>query len=315
MNLDALAANITSLDPTRPPVISAAERDYFRFYGLNFEENNNNINHHFGRVRCGDFDIVAHYYENRLAVKTCFIVHGFFDHAGLYRHIIEYCLKRNFSVVIFDLPGHGLSTGERASISSFQDYQSVFSDLLLFFKHQAPTPWHAIGQSTGGAILMDFILSGGQQVFSKTVLLAPLVRPQGWLVSKIMHSIAKPFLTHIDRKYNDNSNDDNFKHFIKNDDPLQTTQLPLQWVVALKQWVKYFLSTEPVAAGPLVIQGDQDSTVDWQYNIGIIQQKFSNSQYCYLKTAKHHLANEREDIRQSIIAAMDNYLELDSSEL
>ena len=59
MNLDALAANITSLDPTRPPVISAAERDYFRFYGLNFEENNNNINHHFGRVRCGDFDIVV----------------------------------------------------------------------------------------------------------------------------------------------------------------------------------------------------------------------------------------------------------------
>lgn len=309
MNLDALIANIKSLDPARPSIISNAERDYFRFYGINFEEKNNNINHHFGHIPCGHFDIVAHYFENTVAAKTCFIVHGFFDHTGNYSHIIDYCLKRNFSVVIFDLPGHGLSAGEKASISSFQDYQMVLSNLLLFFKDKVPVPWCAIGQSTGSAILMDFLLSEDKQVFPKTVLLAPLVRPRGWPVSKIIHNVARLFLTHITRKYADNTNDYSFQHFIKNDDPLQTKRLPLQWVAALKEWINYFLSTDPVSSRPLVIQGDADSTVDWRYNIEIIQQKLPESKVFYLKTAKHHLANESEDIRQSMFAAMDVYFD------
>ena len=310
MNLDALAANIKSLDPTSPPATSDAERDYFRFYGINFEENNDNITHHFGHIPCGRFDVVAHYYENKLAVETCFIVHGFYDHAGLYGNIIDYCLKRNFSVVIYDLPGHGLSSGEKASISSFNDYQIVLSNLLLFFKDKTPAPWCAIGQSTGSAILMDFLLSGGEKVFPKTVLLAPLVRPRGWSTSKIFHSVAKLFLTHINRKYADNTSDQNFQDFIKEEDPLQARRLPLQWVAALKQWITHFISAQPSPARPLIIQGAQDITVDWQYNIPSIQQKFPKGRVFYLKKAKHHLANEKENIRQSMFSAMDIYFDV-----
>ncbi len=310
MNLDALVANIKSLDPSRPPAISDAERDYFRFYGINFEEQNNNIIHHFGHIPCDRFDIVAHYYENKLAVETCFIVHGFYDHAGLYGNLIDYCLKRNFSVVIFDLPGHGLSAGEKASISSFQDYQVVLSSLLLFFKDKAPVPWCAIGQSTGSAILMDFLLSGGEKILGKTVLLAPLVRPRGWPVSKIIHSVAKFFVSHIQRKYADNSSDQSFQDFIKEQDPLQARRLPLQWVSALKQWIIHFGHAEPSLAKPLVIQGAADSTVDWPYNISLIQEKFPKGKVFYLKTAKHHLANEDETIRQFMFSAMDIYFDV-----
>ncbi len=306
MNLDALVANIKSLDPTRPPATSDAEREYFRFYGINFEQHNDNITHHFGHIPCDRFDIVAHYYENKLAVETCFIVHGFYDHAGLYGNIIDYCLKRNFSVVIFDLPGHGLSTGERASIASFEDYQLVLASVLLFFKGKAPSPWNAIGQSTGSAILMDFLLSG-EKIFAKTVLLAPLVRPRGWPVSKVIYTVAKPWLSHIKRKYADTSNDQVFHDFIQYKDPLQARRLPLQWVGALKQWIRKFITAKPSPLKPLVIQGMSDVTVDWPYNIGLIQKKFPKAKIFYLKTAKHHLANESEVIRKTIFSALDIY--------
>ena len=165
MNLDTLKANIKFLDPTASPAISDAERDYFRHYNINFEERYPHVSHHFGHFASDRFDTVAHFFNNEYAIETCFIVHGYYDHAGLYGHLIKYCLERNFSVVIFDLPGHGLSTGEPASISSFADYQTVLNEVVSVFSAVAPRPWHAIGQSTGAAILMDFLLSGNTDVF------------------------------------------------------------------------------------------------------------------------------------------------------
>ncbi len=310
MNLDTLSANIKSLDPTRPPATSDAERDYFRFYKINFEEHNDNIIHHFGHIPCDRFDIVAHYFENKLAVETCFIVHGFYDHSGLYNHIIDYCLKRNFSVVIYDLPGHGLSAGAQASIGSFNDYQIVLANILVFFKDKAPRPWSAIGQSTGSAILMDFLISGGDRILPKTVLMAPLVRPRGWAASKLIHSLAKLFIKQIKRNYLDSTNNQQFLDFVKNTDPLQSPVLPLQWVSALKEWINHFLVANISEAKPLVIQGKNDTTVDWPYNLDLIHKKFPNSKTFYLKNAKHHLANENIEDLETIFSAMDIYFDV-----
>ena len=37
------------------------------------------------------------------------ISHGYYDHAGLYGHLIEHLLSRGWNVAIFDQIGHGLS--------------------------------------------------------------------------------------------------------------------------------------------------------------------------------------------------------------
>jgi lysophospholipase len=310
MNIDALAANIKNLDPTCLPATSDAEQDYFRHYQINFEEYYPDVIHHFGSIPCDKFDIVAHYYENKKAIETCFIIHGYYDHSGLYRHLIDYCLKRNFSVVIYDLPGHGLSTGERASIADFSDYQTVLCNLLLFFKDQAPHPWHAVGQSTGGAILMDFLLSSSEDIFFKSVLLAPLVRPQKWILSKVVHSVARFFIKQIKRDFSINSHDQSFLYFLENNDPLQSKILPLQWVHALKKWNSYFLKLNAASAKPLIIQGREDGTVDWPYNIPIIEKKFPSSKTFYLNSGRHQLVNESEAIRQTIFSAMDIYFDV-----
>ncbi len=239
-----------------------------------------------------------------------FIVHGYYDHSGLYGQLIEYCLKRNFSVVIFDLPGHGLSTGERASIASFAEYQSVLSDVLSIFSEVAPKPWHAIGQSTGAAILMDFLLSGNEGVFSKTVLLAPLVRPEKWALSIVSYSVARLLLKRVRRHFAINSHDNQFLEFLKNSDPLQSRYLPFQWIGALKRWIKYFSGLPSISYVPLVIQGKQDGTVDWKYNIGVVKNKFPGVKVYYLKDGRHQLVNEIREIRESIFSAMDVYFDV-----
>lgn len=310
MNLDALAANLKPLDLTAKPAISDAERDYFRHYGLNFEEQCEEVIHHFGHFPSGRYNIVAHYFEHQYAVETCFIVHGYYDHSGLYSHIIEYCLKRSLSVVIFDLPGHGLSTGERASITNFADYQSVLRDVLFLFNNVAPESWFAIGQSTGAAILMDFMLSGGEDIFAKTVLLAPLVRPYHWPISSLAHRLARRFIKQLNRKFTVNSSDEEFLNFIQKRDPLQVHHLPMQWVTALKQWILYFLRLESVEYKTLVVQGKSDTTVDWEYNLPVVEGKFQGSKVFMLRNARHQLANESQAIRNKIFAAIDIYFDV-----
>src|SRR5690554_1622730 len=37
---------------------------------------------------------------------SVFVVHGYFDHLGLYRHLLELLLAQGWRVVLWDLPGH-----------------------------------------------------------------------------------------------------------------------------------------------------------------------------------------------------------------
>ncbi len=310
MNLNALKAAIKPLDCSVPPAISDAERDYFRFYGLNFEETlASDIAHYFGHFPCDRFDIVAHYFAHPEARQTCFIVHGYYDHAGLFGHLIRYCLERQHSVVIFDLPGHGLSTGERASIDSFDRYQRVLRGVLDLFQGIVPEPRWALGQSTGGAILMDHMLSGGTDTFTKVVLLAPLYRPGGWRLARLLHSLLAPFVDRIKRRFAPNSHDAAFLNFLRQGDPLQYQYLPLAWLSALKQWIRHFDQLPESSCAPLVIQGQEDLTVDWKRNIPAIQAKFPCATVFYLKQGRHHLANESEEIREKMFSAISLYLE------
>lgn len=320
MDLDALSSTIKLLDPLHPPAISDAERDFFRHYKINFEETLEGVTHHFGYLPCGRFDIVAHYYVVKEARETCFIVHGYYDHAGLFGHLIEYCLKRGVSVVVFDLPGHGLSTGEQASIQNFAEYQQVLQEVVVFFSGIAPGPWIAMGQSTGGAILMEYLLTsndGGQgvlsaPVFEKAVLLAPLVRVAQWSLSSFTHTVARLFVKKVPRRFAPSSHDEDFLRFVKQRDPLQALVLPVQWITALKQWIRQFLCLSASNFQPLVIQGKEDGTVDWKYNLGIVKQKFPNATFYYIQNGRHHLANESEAIRHKLTAAMDIYFDLHS---
>lgn len=54
-------------------------------------------------------------------------------------------------VIACDLPGHGLSSGPRASIDEFSVYQDVVQALFSQAEAlQLPQPWHLFGKAPAG---------------------------------------------------------------------------------------------------------------------------------------------------------------------
>jgi alpha-beta hydrolase superfamily lysophospholipase len=290
-----------------------AEQNYFRFYGIDFENQIQGVKHFFGHFSSGKYDIVVHYFALEVPEKpargTCFIFHGYFDHSGLFKHVIEYCLRRDLNVVIYDLPGHGLSTGERASIPSFSEYLSVMKDCVKLFTPIAPQPWHAIAQSTGAAVLMDYTLQELPPSFDKIVLFSPLLRAAEWRLVKLAYWVGSKFLDKVPRKFTVNSNDKEFIEFLEKQDPLQPRHIAVRWVDAMMRWESRFDHLAESEKQILIIQGQCDTTVDWRYNIPVIRKKFTKARYLPLKEAFHHLSNESPEIRTKIFSAMDMYFD------
>src|SRR5690606_24679545 len=185
---------------------------------------------------------------------------------GLYRHLIDWALGENLAVLACDLPGHGLSAGPRASIEDFSTYQRTLHQLFAEAASlDLPQPWHLCGQSTGGAILLDFLLLGEPRPEpGATILLAPLVRPRAWGLSKLSYHLVGPFRSQIPRRFSDNSGDADFLDFLRHRDPLQPRHLPTAWVGALARWIPRIEQAPRKPLSPLVVQGEADMTVDWR---------------------------------------------------
>lgn len=308
MNIEALRAQIKKLDLGIKPVASDSEKDYFRYYNIDFEDRYSGIDHYFGSLCAGEFEIAVHYFHNIEATQTCFLLHGYFDHSGLYRHLIEYCLQKQWSVVIYDLPGHGLSTGERATINSFAAYQVVFEEVLSFFATNALTPWHVIAQSTGAAILTEYLCRGGAHRFEKVVLLGPLIYPTQWRGVTLLYHVLRHVKQSVARDFSVNSTDSEFLAFLEHKDPLQHRLLPVQWVGELKHWIDRFYDLAPISKSVFIVQGLEDETVDWKKNIPLFEEKLGDINTLYLKTGMHHLVNESKDNREQMFAGIDAYL-------
>jgi alpha-beta hydrolase superfamily lysophospholipase len=218
----------------------------------------------------------------------------------LYRHVIEWALGMGFAVLTFDLPGHGLSSGPRASIGDFAEYQAVLQGVLAEAAAlELPQPWHLCGQSTGGAILIDYLLTGtpGPEI-GETILFAPLVRPRAWTWSQLSYQVMRHFVSEIPRRFSVNSNDLDFIDFVEHRDPLQPRILPTAWIGALSRWVAHIEAAPRSSRSPLIIQGEADMTVAWQHNLKVLQDKFAAPQILRVDGARHHLANEVPALRQ-----------------
>lgn len=273
---------------------------YQHFYGLDLHLRHPGLQSRLGTFEAGGYQIAAQYWRPLLARGTVVLLHGYYDHMGLYRHVIDWALGMGFAVLACDLPGHGLSGGAAASIGDFAEYQVVLGALLN--QAQAldlPQPWHLCGQSTGGAILLDYLLTGAPRPeLGRTILLAPLVRPRAWAWSKFSYQLLRPFVDSIPRRFSENSNDAEFLAFLRDQDPLQPKTLPTAWVGALARWIPRIEAAGHGAQSLLVVQGDADETVDWRYNLKVLEEKFEKIECLLLTGARHHLANESETLRR-----------------
>lgn len=302
---DATAAALTALELQAAVPDSGPVADYCRFYGLDVERRLPNVQHACGWLQAAGQRVLVHVFRPLQPKGTVWVVHGYLEHSGLYPSKLPLLLQEGFAVVIYDQPGHGLSPGIRAGIDSFHTYQQVLNALLLHLQPQLPVPSLALGQSMGGGILMDHVLSrlasDQQPAFCRAFLLAPLLLParvQWWQID-MGYWLVSAWRSSMPRLFRRNTSDEHFLRFMREEDPLQAQWLPMGWIRALKDWVVH-MRQQPRSRFPVwVVQGGQDQTVNNAYNLGYIRRHFRVRAYLLLQQASHQLANERADIRQA----------------
>ena len=277
--------------------------DYLSFYQLPTHDDNTQV---FAGTS-NDKQTVVLNWRPKISQGTVIVVHGYMDHMGLYGHLIRHLLSRQYRVVCLDLKGHGLSAGTPFSINNFQDYVNQVEDVLLSCKELFNEPIHGIGQSMGGAVLMQQNLlsrHSDRSPFDSLTLLAPLLRPLGWQKSRWIYYFSRHFLTTIKRVFRPSSWDQEFLAFLRDQDPLQPTRVPIDWIGAMDRWIKTFEQTATSESPIHIIQGDQDKTLEWKDNLEKFQQKYSDITTTIISGANHHLVNEIAPLREQIFAAI-----------
>jgi lysophospholipase len=273
--------------------------EFCQAYGLDFASRLPHVVYQAGQVRSGEFALAVHQWRQHDARANLLLLHGYFDHSGLFNKLIGWALAHRCNVLIFDLPGHGLSSGKPAVIDDFGDYSRAINTVLRAAS-LPPLPWWVMAQSTGGAALIDYARKYTWP-FAATVLLAPLVRPASWSRVSVAQRLLVHFIPSIERKFSINSSDREFLDFLKRD-PLQSRRTSLRWVGALRRWLRGLPRRDLGVGAALVIQGDADGTVDWRYNMDFVCALFPGSRVEYLPGAGHQLANESASYRQTYLA-------------
>ncbi|MDD5010855.1 MAG: alpha/beta hydrolase [Phycisphaerae bacterium] len=279
--------------------------DYLKFYGLDTAR----VGYELVPFKSSGFELTGFVFKPDDYKATVVLIHGFMGHTGLMSKFIAELTTAGFAVAAFDLPGHGLSSGERTAIEDFSQYTDSLSDFLNVVRPKLKSPYHLIGFSTGGSTVMDYIFSGKKDYFDKVILAAPLVRCVHWLAAKISFLVYKPLLKDVTRIYRGVSSDKDFERFIRYEDPMSARRVSLKWVDALFKWNKKIADVPICDRKILVIQGKKDNTVAWRYNLKFIQSKFSNAQIKLVEKARHELFNESADLRSKVFSQIREYLE------
>jgi lysophospholipase len=292
-------------------------KHYLDFYQLDLINEGLAVNHHIQQSQIENFRIVEQVWEPLNPIgKTLIICHGYFDHTGLYGKVIRWALLNHFRCHCFDLPGHGLSSGEPAAIDSFDQYSKVLSHII---QRESYPHFSLLGQSTGCAVILNALLDkqfshSTLNAIDKVFLLAPLVRSKGWQRLRYLYFTLRLVLPSLKRGFSESSHNTAFNDFLKNDDPLQSRRIPLCWLGAMEEWTEKI--KQPSLQTPsssqsfstLIIQGDDDQTVDWEYNLEQIKRCLPDSKIEPVPGGKHQLVNESEEYWNKVEQLLAKFL-------
>ena len=237
---------------------------------------------------------------------SAIVVHGYYDHVGLYGHLIRYLLGRNFRVFTYDQQGHGLSSGRRATIDSFDRYTDHLGAFVRAHADALARPRWLVGQSMGASVILELLDTrdaGQAKDFERIVLFAPLVRPASWPLSRISYAVGRYVVDEVQRKFVTNTDNPEFLALVRSD-PLQARTLPVEWVAAMMDWKNRFERREPTGQQVFVLQGGRDGTVDGRYNVKVLKRRYDVTLLA-MPEARHHLVNEAEGVRRRMWRFLD----------
>ncbi len=301
--LESLRTDMAPIEFNRLTMSPERTAEYFGGYGLDVLPKS----HFFGNFSSNGFTLAAHAFVPENAHSTVIVLHGYLDHTGSHGATIQHLLEDGYAVAAYDQPGHGLSSGRRAGISDFAQYVAVFRDFVDLCRTHMPQPCHVVAHSTGATILVDFLLTSENDELGEVVLIAPLVHSATWRVSTAVTSLLGRFVDELPRVFRNNTSDKDYADFVRSD-PLQPRRAAVDWFEALIAWNERVEDYAPDDRSITIIQGDEDSVVDWQYNLELLDRLFPGATIEVIEGGRHQLLNEARDIRSQVLQLVDEAL-------
>ncbi|EZH64969.1 hypothetical protein DH09_20920 [Bacillaceae bacterium JMAK1] len=242
-------------------------------------------------------EVIVHWFTPKSYIDTLIFVHGYMDHSGAQAPFFTKAVENGLRVVAIDLPGHGLSSGDRHAIRSFEVYEGILERLLEQVEREQQKKPFLLGHSTGGGIIAHHVLRATNPYVLHAILVSPLVRTMSSLFMKVGQPFVQLTTDEVPRKFRHNTGDGQFAR-MQQQDPLQSDRIPIAWVKEMLSWEKQFLYNQPSQKEVSIIQGTADKTVDWKHNLAVYNQKFQKANPILIEHGEHQLLNEITPIRE-----------------
>lgn len=108
------------------------------------------------------------------------VVHGYADHSGRYRHVMEAFAKAGFASHALDYRGHGRAAGRRGFCNSFEEFLDDLSGFLTRVRAESGSlPLFLVAHSHGALITARLLATrGAPERLAGVMLSAPYFRLQ-----------------------------------------------------------------------------------------------------------------------------------------
>jgi len=294
----------TSNQRKNPSEIFKTNEEYRAHYKLNFKK----IKYNHWYFKSDDYKIFTQSFMPPKRKGIVLILHGYLSHSGIMKDMVSLVLQRGYGVILYDLPGHGLSSGKSVDCVSFHDYGNCLNDFIKEYNKRYSDELLFMGHSTGCASYVDYSMRYKSSL-KKVFFAAPLVRSYLWHPSIVLKSVASVFTDSIGRHIGDSTSNKEYLKFIRKNDPLQAKSVPFHWVTALSKWNDELKNNNNVMPQSIVIiQGADDKVVDYKYNLKKLKQFYPNSKTALLKNLRHDLFNETGKNREVVHRHVKEFL-------
>ena len=96
--------------------------------------------------------------EGQAQAAVC-LIHGLGEYSGRYVHVVDSLTQAGYTLISFDLRGHGKSEGLRGHTPSYEALMQDISSLLEAVNKKFPQlPFFLYGHSLGGNLVLNYVL-------------------------------------------------------------------------------------------------------------------------------------------------------------
>ncbi len=282
---DPSAAYRQALQREVPPLSPAAlapETGLLAEYTAGFRarhEYPSSLRQYLGYLPSGDHRIFTQILVAEPASRgTAFVFHGFATDSSRYGALAAALLREGWTVVLADLPGHGLSTGIPGAAPDFSVYGQMVHRLQETLRAWLPAPYVAVGHSTGALALMDYSLRY-EQGFSRYAFFAPLVRTAWWPVLGGARGLTRPWI-----------------HSLRTTSQTQlgVYRFPLDWFDGLVAWEHRARQVRDLRLPPtLVLLAARDGVIAGGYNSRFIRDRTPDCRVERVENSDHYELDSR----------------------